>query len=124
MNKEQYVTFEIAKLLKEKGFNIPSDTSYEDCLWEMYDEDGNVHWGMYSSDWYFRITMQMACDWLMTEKHIFIGKSFVKDKETLDFVFQSPIFNMDTGELITTICAFCPEDAVEAALQYCLKNII
>ena len=70
--KEAYVSFEVAKLLKEKGFSIPSDTSYEDFLWQMYDKNGKVHWVVYNGDWCFRITQQMACRWLREEHNIFV----------------------------------------------------
>ena len=117
--KEAYVKFETAKLLKEKGFDWKCNISYgsQDTLidYTMYgfiDEDNLIN----------APTQQMACRWLMEEKHIFIGKSFLKNEETFNLEFHSTVFNMDTGELITTIGAFCPEDAVEAAIQYVLTN--
>lgn len=42
MIQEDYCSFEVAKLLKEKGFNIPIDSKNWICC--MYDEDGNIHW--------------------------------------------------------------------------------
>ena len=130
--KEAYVSFEVAKLLKEKGFDWR--------VFNFYDEHGGFsehigsvyslyNWNYptkdeYGSHYCSAPTQQMACRWLMEEKHIFIGKSFTKNEETLNLEFYSPIFNMDTCELITTIGAFCPEDAIEAALQYCLTNLI
>lgn len=126
MNKEQYVTFKVAKLLKKKWFDWP-------CI-HYYDDDGTMHEALDyvrqndgeddDNDECLCPTQQMACRWLMEEKHIFIGKSFTKNEETLNLEFYSPIFNMDTCELITTIGAFCPEDAIEAALEYILTNLI
>ena len=101
--KEAYVKFETAKLLKEKGFDWKCNISYgsQDTLidYTMYgfiDEDNLIN----------APTQQMACRWLMEEKHIFIGKSFLKNEETFNLEFHSTVFNMDTGELITTIGAF------------------
>lgn len=63
MIKEDYVSFEIAKLLKEKGFDIPSFNPEEwPCC--MYDEEGKLQWGCYSDKWYCRITLQMEMKWL------------------------------------------------------------
>lgn len=128
--KEAYVKFGTAQRLKEKGFDWKCRCFYRetDTVPAPYfvnpednfnnpDECNEI--GTVSAP-----TQQMACSWMMEEKHIFIGKSFAKNKETLNLEFHSPIFNIDTGELITTIGAFCPEDAVEAALEYCLTNMI
>jgi len=43
MVTEDYVSFEVAKLLKEKGFNISFMS--KDWICCMYDENGNIHWG-------------------------------------------------------------------------------
>lgn len=124
MDKEQYVTFKVAKLLKKKGFNwevngyFCSDVNNPSRIeWSI--KDYNSHKFHVSAP-----TQQMAMRWLMEEKHIFIGKSFAKNEETLNLEFYSPIFNMNTCELITTIGAFCPEDGVEGALEYVLRNLI
>ena len=129
MGKEQYVSFEVAKLLKEKGFNIPSDTSYEVCLWQMYDEDGKVHWGIYSSDWYFRITQQMACDWLREEHNIdiipVIQHRWRYSQESPFKEYSCRVYDSD-GNIVLSATKWYSryENAVEAALEYCLKNII
>lgn len=129
--KETYVTFKTAKLLKEKGFDWECLARYDKPILSnnvsIFTEANAIDWNTYyyGSDYKFSApTQQMACRWLMEEKHIFIGKSFAKNKETLNLEFYSPVFNMDTGELITTIGAFCPEDAIEGALQYVLTNLI
>ena len=41
---EDYVSFEITKLLKEKGFPL-SSTNFEDWVFCMYDENGDIQWG-------------------------------------------------------------------------------
>jgi hypothetical protein len=69
--KEDYVSFELAKLLKEKGFFIPS-FHYEDWMFCMYDENGNLHWGCYDSNWYARITLSMAVKWIRTKHNLSI----------------------------------------------------
>lgn len=120
--KEQYVTYRVAKLLKEKGFDWDCNAIYgRRGEFQRNTNRAFNNGGLHVTS---APTQQMACRWLMEEKHIFIGKSFTKNEETLNLEFYSPIFNMDTCELITTIGAFCPEDAVEAALEYCLTNLI
>ena len=132
--KDEYVKFGIAKLLKEKGFNIPPDTSYEVCLWQMYDEDGKVQWGVYNSDWYFRITQQMACDWLTEERNIYI--TAVPDiGNSLRFypaiyIIRGEIPDEYWFEHINSIVEGLnksydkPQQAIEAALEYVLTNLI
>lgn len=60
---EDYCPFETSKLLKEKGFDVPSFKP-EEWLFCMYDEQGKLHWGAYSDNWYCRVTLQMAMKWL------------------------------------------------------------
>lgn len=132
--KEAYVTFEVAKLLKENGFSIPSDTSYEDFLWQMYDENGKVHWGIYSGDWYFRITQQMAMCWLREEKGLHIVPDRTKNvvDENNPFFDYYCIIRDDNGNECFIDSIDLPagqyyltcEDAIEAALEYCLTNLI
>ena len=73
MNKEQYVTFEVAKLLKEKGFDW-------DCWFAFFEDE------LQPQFWFNRPhknteipsnkniisspTQQMVCDWLIKEKNI------------------------------------------------------
>lgn len=71
MIKEAYVSFEVAKLLKEKGFNISIDS--KNWIYCMYDENGNIHWGTYDKNWYFRITHQMIMQWLREVHNIMIS---------------------------------------------------
>lgn len=124
MIQEAYVSFEVAKLLKEKGFD-------ESC-YQKYDSDGELsfnHIGYINNekpcdDFYaLAPTHQMAMKWLRT-KHIII-------------VVQPKYFSADG------ICSFGGidiwaddnyeelqgdyskyEEAVEVALKFCLENLI
>lgn len=132
--KETYVSYKVAKFLKEKGFTISSNTSYEDYIWQMYDEHGKVHWGVYSNDWYFRITQQMACDWLTEEKNIYvtavpdIGNSLrfypaiyvIKGEIPEEYWFEH--INSVVKELNKSYDK--PQQAIEAALEYVLTKLI
>lgn len=67
--KEDYVSFEVAKLLKEKEFNWDCITYY------VSSEPDNVQYSMFfenNTTWEKRCcsapTLQMACKWLREEK--------------------------------------------------------
>ena len=117
---EDYINFEVAKLLKEKGFVIPLPKDWIFC---MYDENGNTQWGCYHSDWYPRITLQMAMKWLREVHNIVIvvtssmfwGKYNVSIyKKGNDYPY-----GFDGATLSPSY-----EYACESAIKYCLKNLI
>lgn len=125
---DAYVSFKTSKLLKNKGFSIPSDTSYEDCIWAMYDEYGKAHWGVYSSDWYFIITQQMACNWLKEEKGIYI--SVVPDFNEYgeypdDLYWFARVYDLRNGDYIHSTKLYkSSQETFEATIQYVLTNLI
>ena len=130
MIKEDYVSFEIAKLLKEKGFNEICRAAYTD--------DGKfiTHHNYYSQckDEYVAPTHQMAMKWLR-EKGFHINASIsydysedadgnIIDKRTF-WLFE--IFSSFGGDIIYTeeVNEYDSyEEAVEAALKYILENLI
>lgn len=117
---EDYVSFEIAKLLKEKGFPLPS-TNFEDCVFCMYDENGDIQWGCYHPDYYCRVTLQMAMKWLREVRKIFI--EIKMSKNTFLWGYRVTISNGRTTCFHTNIFNKY-EEACEAAIKYCLKNLI
>lgn len=132
MIEEDYVSFETAKLLKEKGF------SSDDCH-TAYDEDGGFFWyGDYSKDRKGIIdapTIQMAMKWLreVHHWHIFVIPRW-EDVEYMPGEWQEEMTGyqyviVSVGEVnrkneqpITK--ALTPESAYEAAIKYCLENLI
>lgn len=121
--KEAYVTFEVAKLLKEKGFDWDTDKVYERNIMVCRYED------------YPMPTQQMACRWLREEKGIHISADIYKDSSNdadgniveewtywaWDFYWLP---SGDIGDEGGYDQFDSYEDAVEAALQYCLTNLI
>lgn len=128
MIKEAYCSFEVAKLLKEKGFNWDCITYYVDS------EHDNVKYSMLfenNTTWeercYSAPTHQMAMKWLREEKNIFI----VIEPHAYDYVNEkneSYVCSLWVGdnyyEYIESRDYPSYEEAVEAALKYVLKNLI
>lgn len=123
---EDYVSFETAKLLKEKGFSVPS-FNYKDWMCCMYDENGKIHWGVYDSNWYARITLQMAMKWLRDFHNLsievyrtacgYVG-CIVAIPSGTDIKFLK--YNGDdsaSGQYTKW------EYACEASIKYCLENL-
>ena len=107
MLKEDYVSFEVAKLLKEKGF------------------DGEIH-TTFDKEGYTRpsITHQMAMKWLREEKNIIIViQPEYFNAESICFAFGCDIWCNDNYEKLQGDFP-SHEEAVEAALKYCLENLI
>ena len=124
MITEDYVSFEVAKLLKEKGFDVPSYKP-EEWLFCMYDEEGKLQWGCYSDDWYCRVTLQMAMKWLRNKYKMFV----LIEYSTFDFDAIRPFLwsireTKIDGGLICGSYYSSYEKACEAAIKYCLENLI
>ena len=116
MITEDYVSFETAKLLKEKGFDKKCFT--------VYNSDGKFYdtrYGIAPSIEITAPTLQMAMKWLR-EKEIFV--------EVTHTLFSSPhkyqysIFRTEP-EFYTTGDEYKSyEEACEKAIEYTLKNLI
>lgn len=134
MNKEQYVTFEVAKLLKEKGFDWPCICYYEDngIMHEALDyvrqndgEDGEDD----DNDECLCPTQQMAMRWLREEKgiHIMVSTGMNVCSKPMRF-YHANLAQMEEDKTIygdpIDVDFDTYEDAVEAALKYVLTNLI
>ena len=132
MIKEAYVSFETAKLLKEKGFDEKVSTHYlvhPSGFSEFFDkkdefpEPGDV--------WLKCPTHQMAMKWLreVHNKHCDVGYDIdlywffqiieLKElKENFDYS-ELKYYHTENETGFNTY-----EEAVEAAIKYCLENLI
>lgn len=120
MITEDYISFEVAKLLKEKGFNEPTMSFYrgDKLIWQQ---------ARYPETDIQRPTLQMALKWLREVHNIFIQIDFAVLTKGF-FEYNYDIYNMRNGCII----ASSPfgdnyetyEEAIEAALKYCLTNLI
>ena len=127
---EDYVSFETAKLLKEKGFNEKCWGLYE----SLFDDDDNpkVSWGRwiesahtnFFEDEFFICsapTLQMAMKWLREVHKLFI--EIKMSKNTFLWGHRVSISNGITSYLhANTFNKY--EEACEAAIKYCLENLI
>lgn len=128
MNKEQYVSFEVAKLLKEKGFDWECDSWTAEYITGVelhtgmerrnYNDDSvSLYDGLFSAP-----TQQLACRWLREEKKIHLELEFCVDDE-----FSFSIFQIDGKRTFLyqeNRYWKKAEDAVDAALLYVIQNLI
>lgn len=127
MITEDYVSFETAKLLKEKGFNENPLFRYDDCgrFWSLanggYDK---------TKKWQYPApTLQMAMKWLREEKNILIYvypviDLHVKNYDTFYWQWDGKKKRHDAPHIGDKHNYESFEDAVEAAIKYCLENLI
>ena len=126
MITEDYVSFETAKLLKEKGFDKCTLLSYDkngnnkDALRPFLESEGDVR----------KPTLQMAMKWLREVHHYYIqvmldswacgghmGYYVVIQKTDSDFEIMLQDF-------VDEVFYQTYEQACEAAIKYCLENLI
>ena len=130
MVTEDYINFETAKLLKEKGFNGVCKTAYETITNEHEVEQCSPSsWGNLNQ--VKRPTLQMAMKWLMEEHNLVITTYFTVDgwhscvsriKFNGEGVFIIKIIDGIDGCNILNRDTY--EEACEASIKYCLENLI
>ena len=138
MIQEQYVDLDTAKLLKEKGFDEPC-MAYRNKYWDNYKSLRYWRKGGYRSvpntDYLNVPTQQMAMRWLREEHNIDISiephsHSGIKTVE-YEFTYwyegyyhapyqeKTPNYHPLFGKTYNTY-----EQACDAAIKYCLENLI
>ena len=132
MIQEAYCSKEVSKLLKEKGFDENTSMVYmpygDLCKCNRYDSIRNSNYNDITKN-YFECTApthQMAIAWLREVHGIFIAIN----NDDLDFNWQCyDLINrestLDPKILSESYAGYKTyEEAVEAALKYCLENLI
>ena len=122
MIKEAYCSYEIAKLLKEKGFDIPCNAYWfigEDVTFRVDGEPINWNDVKATLEWLSCPTLQMVMAWLR-EKDIdlCIHPDFPRSMDyTIEFYE-----NGEPGGCCGNYKTY--EEASEEAIKYALKNLI
>lgn len=131
--KEAYVTFDTAELLKEKNFDwecrsyyeyFSSDvTLFQGMLPELSEAESNFN--NKGSDICSRPTQQMACDWVEETYGFFIEVWRYNDSSDGSYRYCYRIIN-GASKYVTNIVSdyLSKHEAIEAALQYVLTNLI
>ncbi len=125
MITEDYVSYEIAKLLKEKGFNEPCFYYYKDgvLMFSPILKGRNS----YQTDTYSAPTHQMAMKWLRIEHNILLFLLPAQENGKLVYLVKVWTWNEEEGIYESTYAPMPrkePEQAIEAALKYSLKNLV
>lgn len=133
---EDYVSFETAKLLKEKGFD-------EKCssVWRFTSNSpkGKGEWILYNyemadEDSIWNPTLQMAMKWLR-EKYNYQIIAIPEhgdveympgqwQEEFLGWKYTIIPFNGNKSIMYPSVYSVTTESAYEAAIKYCLENLI
>ena len=124
MIAEDYYSYEIAKLLEEKGFDIPVWTRYEENNDEVIFGD-KYNWNNSPMGQISAPTHQMAMKWLREVHNIYIDISptYSEIEKTIHFIWQVFDSNYDgIGDCEIFYGKY--ETACEAAIKYCLENLI
>ena len=135
MSKEQYVTFEVAKLLKEKGFDWECRAYLHEDDKVLIESQSPCYLRNITNPCWFgntAPTQQMACRWLREEHKIDIsvtpddGSWWIKvtELESWSCVFNGKVLNSDDIKYAYKGDTSTKEDCYEAGLWYVLKNLI
>lgn len=127
MIEERYCSPEVAKLLREKGFDIP--------VWTRYEEDNDKvifgdkynwnNWDDSSKEQISAPTQSMVMDWLREVHRIFIEISTSVDLNG-NYHSRYTILDKECKYIRRGYTDFDWEhkDACDAAIKYCLENLI
>ena len=119
MVTEDFVSFETAKLLKEKGFNEPTYYDYDEEEKRWFQEVLVCH---NSEGGIACPTLQMAMKWLRDIHGLFIH---------IDVIREASCWTADIQDIKNDVAVYPVkeefpgyEEACEAAIKYCLENLI
>lgn len=128
MITEDYVSYETAKLLKEKGFDEPIQYFYKFDSKELY--RGTVFTNTQIGDKFYNApTLQMTMKWLREVHGLHISLEPCYDYDSMHVVFLAFIQNVaDVHEFMDgrkNVASYPnAEKSYELAIKYCLENLI
>ena len=124
MIAEDYVSFDTAKLLKEKGFNdVPVYTYYLSYGGFYLSPMAVTNKQLYAQGHIAAPTLQMAMKWLR-EKRIFITLNIIGFNLNDLPVWNFDIWRNNNHEYRSSDYFDSYEQACEAGIKYCLENLI
>ena len=123
MITEDYVSFETAKLLKEKGFDEECKKYYNlKLLSNLYYGCGTVrNRDLKDEDDCIAPTLQMAMKWLREMHHLHITV-FSSSQESWMYRITKPHEALTDGAYGEDFDSY--EEACEEAIKYCLENLV
>ena len=128
MITEDYVSFETAKLLKEKGFGEEVLTYYvydtESKSYEFRFDDRWDNPNNFPGDCISAPTLQMAMKWLREVHSRYIEIYIDNSHNFKDIVFRPAIYDKELDCLWESDNFLTYEKACETAIKYCIKNFI
>lgn len=129
MIEEKYVPFEIARLLREKGFDEPCFGAYTETNHDITMFNGKIKNSEYGNALYTAPTLYMTMEWLRIEHNLFIdiraGETNQKTWYDFDIIpINGKEIDWETFDDIPFIECEVPEEAIKIAIKYCLENLI
>lgn len=125
MITEDYVSFETAKLLKEKGFD-----GWCDHFYDFYPETGEVHIcgcdehnNSRYEDEYSMPTLNVACKWLRENYHLHILFEITNPSQ-INPKYYFIVWDTSTQNSYLVDLFDSYEEACEEAIKYCLENLV
>jgi len=120
MITEDYVSFETAKLLKEKGFDA---RECQNSPRYYYNTDGQFSGPSWDTE-YTAPTLQMAMKWLREVHHLYVWISYNFNHTGLPWYYE--IFDIKNRKVVKIGGVECGsyEKTCEIAIEECLKNLI
>lgn len=124
MVKERYVSYEVAKLLKDKGFDEECIKTYNISNGQTYIDGETCNNELTEiSELITAPTQAMACDWLTENYKIYIDVSFVSGKGYVGTICDISDFDNAFG-IVETKYYSCIETVYNEALKYVLTNLV
>ena len=127
--KEDYVSFETAKLLKEKGFDESCYQKYDDEGYLSFNHVGYINSESPSDDFSaLAPTHQMAMKWLREVNKVLIVIDAYHADHWEGYIdgFEISIYSHASTIIVPNEIAYHTnyEEACEAAIKYCLEKLI
>lgn len=134
MTTEDYVSFETAKLLKEKGFDVYVHSFYDADDMPAQHNEALWDWNLNKENYRFSApTLQMTMKWLREVHNIHINLDihwlyFANSKGwmyTIERILENGIEYVDSkGDENDKTFYLTYEEACEAGIRHCLENLI